>query len=180
MDELVKELNASTKEVQALDSAIKAIQDDPDNINYSDILGLAEAHPELLTVIGDSKALLEMLQAIRAEAGNNQRGIFREMILGNEKTMAGSKYAESGFKTLGDYRKSLLGNAEALAAFDAEVEAWIAVLEKANEDFNEVLSVNSNRKRRLIFLILLICLQHIQKLLLLLEILMRLQKLFAI
>ena len=137
MDELVKELNASTKEVQALDSAIKAIQDDPDNINYSDILGLAEAHPELLTVIGDSKALLEMLQAIRAEAGNNQRGIFREMILGNEKTMAGSKYAESGFKTLGDYRKSLLGNAEALAAFDAEVEAWIAVLEKANEDFNE-------------------------------------------
>lgn len=137
MDELVKELNASTKEVQALDSAIKAIQDDPDNINYSDILGLAEAHPELLTVIGDSKALLEMLQAIRAEAGNNQRGIFKEMILGNEKTMAGSKYAESGFKTLGEYRKSLFGNDEALAAFDAEVEAWIAVLEKANEDFKE-------------------------------------------
>jgi len=133
LKELTKEVNDSVKDIKALDAAIKSIQKDPQNINYSDILGLAEAHPELLTVIGDTDALLKKLKEVKAESKNQQRDSLRNMILSNEKTMAGSKYADSGFATLKDYRDSLTDEA-AIAEFDAEIEKMIDGWQKANED----------------------------------------------
>ena len=136
LKDLVKEIDASIKDIRSLDSAIKSIQEDKNNINYGDILGLAEAHPELLTVIGDTNALLEALKKIRAEASNDQRASIKEIILGNEKAMSGSKYAGTGYATLGEYRSTLVG-AE-LEAFDAEIEKMVTGWQKANEDAKKI------------------------------------------
>ena len=134
---LVKEAKASIKDIQALDAAIKDIQENKDDFNVGDVFGLAEAHPELLTVIGDTEKLLEAMKKVREEASKNQRGVIKEMILGQEGAMTGSKYSDSGYKTLQEYRDSLTDQ-KAIEEFDAEVEQMVTNWQQANENAKKI------------------------------------------
>ena len=130
----IKSINASIKEIKALDAAIKDIQENKDDFNVGDVLGLVEAHPEILTVINDSEKLLETLKKIRAEASNNQRDEFRKAIMNAAPT---GEYASSGLETMQAVRDSLNSEAE-IAAFDAAVEQMIDNWQKANEDAKKI------------------------------------------
>lgn len=136
MSDKIKKVQAGIKDLRAIDAAIQDLKENGKDANLSDIFGIAELHPELLTVIGDTDALLAKLKEIRQGAGDNQRGLLRSIILGDEAAMSGSKYAGTGVKTLGEYRASLTDDGE-IAAFDAELEKWIDDLMKANEDFKK-------------------------------------------
>ena len=139
LDALVKQINASVKEIQSIDAAIKDIEENKDNINYGNILGLAEAHPELLTVINDTEKLVAVLKEIREETSKSQRASIKEMILNETGAMAKSEYASSGYATLAQYRQSLV-DAESTAeleAFDAAIDGMIDGWQKANENAKE-------------------------------------------
>lgn len=136
MSDKIKKVQTGIKDLRAIDAAIQDLKENGKDANLSDVFGIAELHPELLTVIGDTDALLAKLKEIRQSAGDNQRGLLRSIILGDEAAMSGSKYAGTGAKTLGEYRASLTDEGE-IAAFDAELEKWVDDLMKANEDFKK-------------------------------------------
>lgn len=140
LKDLIKDAKAGIKDIQAIDSAIESVKKniaEGENINYGDIFGLIELHPELMTVIGDSEKLLEMLKKIREEAGKTQLDSFKSLILKEGKT-AGTKYEGSGFETLAEYRASIEGNEEAITEFDAEVERLAQNLQLADENFKQM------------------------------------------
>ena len=124
----LKTINASVKEIQTLDEAIKDIRENKNDFNVADMLGLVEAHPEILTVINDSEKLLETLRKIRAEASDNQRNELRNAIM-NAAPMG--DYAGSGFETMQAVRDSLVDQTE-ITAFDAAVEQMINIWQRAN------------------------------------------------
>ena len=130
----IKSINASIKDIRALDTAIKDIQDNKDDFNVSDILGLVEAHPEILTVINDSQKLLETLKKIREESSNEQRETFRKAIMNAAPV---GEYASSGLETMQDVRDSLTDQA-AIEVFDAAVDQMIDSWQKANINAKQV------------------------------------------
>ena len=132
MKDLAKQMKTSISDIQAIDTAITKLKESKD-IDYSDMLGIAEAHPELLTVIGDEELLLEKLQEIREEASQNQRGILRDMILGTDITKTDyAQYASDQIKTLKDYMDSIT-DPEELNELNAALEAAIDIWQKVND-----------------------------------------------
>ena len=129
---MTKDIDASIKDIKALDAAIKNLKENGENADISDLLGLAKTHPEIWTAIGDYDELIKTLKRVRDEASASQREIIKSAIMSTPEPMAGSKYADSGYDTLQDYRNSLT-DPEEIKAFDAEVEAMIDNWQKANE-----------------------------------------------
>lgn len=137
IDTLIKNIDASIKDIKALDAAIKDLKENGENADISNLLGLAKAHPEIWTVIGDYEALISTLKKLREEASANQRDELRNLIMSTPEAMAGSRYADNGFDTLQEYRDSLTDQTE-IEAFDAEVNAMIDNWQRANEDAKKV------------------------------------------
>ena len=139
--DIIKAAKAGIKDIQAIDAAIESVKKSlagEENINYGDIFGLVELHPEIMTVIGDSEKLLETLKKIREEAGKKQEESFVSMLLNTEGVINNTKYADSGFATLGEYRESIKEDEEALKAFDAEILEMANNLQLADENYKQM------------------------------------------
>ena len=140
LKELVKDAKAGIKDIQAIDAAIESVQaslEDGSKINYGDVFGLIELHPEIMTVIGDSEKLLETLKKIREEAGKTQLNSYKDWLLSQEDIIQNTDYAGSGYKTLGEYRASLESE-EAIADFDAKILKMAEDLQLADENFKQM------------------------------------------
>lgn len=140
LKDMIKDAKSGIKDIQAIDSAIDSVQEsikDGSNINYGDIFGLIELHPEIMTVIGDSEKLLAMLKKIREEAGKNQHESFKSMLLNEGKT-SGTKFESSGFETLSEYRDSIEGDTEAIKEFDEEIDRLAGDLQLADENYKQM------------------------------------------
>ena len=140
LKDMIKDAKSGIKDIQAIDSAIESVQasiKDGSNINYGDIFGLIELHPEIMTVIGDSEKLLAMLKKIREEAGKSQHESFKSMLLNNGKT-SGTKFEGSGFETLSEYRDSIKGDTEAIKEFDEEIDRLAGDLQLADENYKQM------------------------------------------
>lgn len=102
--ELAKEIKSVQKDISDLDEITEKI-DNGEPISFSDLLDLAEAHPEILGVINDARNLQKVLSDIRQENVDNMIGSVKEMIMSSEEIMAQSpfsKYQSEDVRTLSD------------------------------------------------------------------------------
>lgn len=135
--------------------AIKDANDDLNNVtnalaklneggelNLSDQLGLAAAHPELITVIGDTVALKEKLQELSDTAENKLRNAVRDMLLGSSEMAEISPFAQllddyDDINTLQRYLEVFGENAEGYAEISAWVEEAAERLVNASRNMSE-------------------------------------------
>ena len=94
--DLAKEIKASVSDIDKLDKAINALKEGED-IGLSDLLDLASAHPEILSVINDLDALQTKLEEIKQTEREDVWNQTQSMLLDNPDVMKNSQYA--GFMT---------------------------------------------------------------------------------
>ena len=115
MAEALKDLKNAASDISTIDDMIKSIREKGmQSVKLSDILGLAESHPEILTAIQDAKSLTEALQNVRSKITDQQKATLKDLYLDNEDIFKGSDFAQtelattSGAKSLRDYRQALI------------------------------------------------------------------------
>lgn len=115
MAEALKDLKNAASDISTIDDMIKSIREKGmQSVKLSDILGLAESHPEILTAIQDAESLTEALQNVRSKITDQQKTTLKDLYLDNEDIFKGSDFAKtelattSGAKSLRDYRQALI------------------------------------------------------------------------
>lgn len=129
-------------EVEKIDSLIASIEDGKD-IKLSDVLGLSEAHPELLAVIDDADALAEALRAIRDTKNTEMGGLLRSWLGDNESLAKSSPWAQSltnGVTTLNDLRAAAeeSGDLVLLDEIDAYLDDIVAKASAAAQNIEDL------------------------------------------
>ena len=104
--EAEKSFSAAVKEVETLDTVISKLENEQ-KVDFSDIIDLSTAHPEIIAVSGDMGVLLETLKNLRNEAKETVRLKIQSDIMNSKEWMANSEFASTGYETIGAYRASL-------------------------------------------------------------------------
>ena len=104
--EAEKSFSAAVKEVETLDTVIGKLENEQ-KVDFSDIIDLSTAHPEIIAVSGDMDVLLETLKNLRNEAKETVRLKIQSDIMNSKEWMANSEFASTGYETIGAYRASL-------------------------------------------------------------------------
>lgn len=150
----ISKLYSEMEKTSKMAESIKA----GESLSMSDILGLAEAHPELLAVINDTEALGTMLQDISAMDSQKINQLFQDWASGSEavfKQYAQIKKIEEDFvtsgqsQTLQNYREwlSSIGDeqgAEAISTYLNLIAEGAIESAKAMLSFSDALDATAN------------------------------------
>ena len=106
--EAQKVFNENVKEVETLNSIITKLQNNK-TVDFSDIINLSAAHPEILAFANDGEALLEILQKLKAESKDSVKNSIKGIMMDSEDYFKQSKYydPESDVKTMREYIDNL-------------------------------------------------------------------------
>lgn len=104
ISEIVDEIKSMQKEFASIDSILENIKKG-ESVKITDLLGLAEANPEILAMIHNLPELEKALEDMKRAKGDAIIGDIREFMLNDENIMANSPFAEyrdAAIKKLGD------------------------------------------------------------------------------
>ena len=105
-EKLITQIKNSESELSKIDSLLETIKGGKD-VKLSDLLDLAQSHPELLAAANDLEALKKALEDIKGADVDQFEANFRKMILDSEEVAKNSPFAsmldpKNGIKTLRD------------------------------------------------------------------------------
>lgn len=104
ISEIVDEIKSMQKEFASIDSILENIKKG-ESVKIADLLGLAEANPEILAMIHNLPELEKALEDMKRAKGDAIIGDIREFMLTDETVMANSPFAgyrDAAIKKLGD------------------------------------------------------------------------------
>lgn len=101
-----KEFSDAIKEVETLDKIIAKLQDNK-KIDFSDIINLSAAHPEIIAFADDAEKLIQVLQRIKAEAKADVKTAVKDILLQDEGYYKESEYYDARYKNMTEYLNAL-------------------------------------------------------------------------
>lgn len=131
--DMADKITNSNKEIGMLESALETLNSKK-NLSLSDVLDIAQLHPEIMSAIGDTDQLKEALQQLKEEAQNDIGESVFDFFANDEATMAESPFAESGYKTLQEYLDSMSESPGAMIQNAEEIQKVTKYLDTAAEN----------------------------------------------
>lgn len=120
---LLETIKKLTAEIDKYDKVINTLKNG-EPVDMSDLLNIADAHPEIMAVINDTDSLLAAMQKLKEASMSDVVRNLRENLLGSQEFAQQQTAFDTGGKTLGEYATS--GNAEINNAVDRYVDQIVA------------------------------------------------------
>ena len=120
--EAQQQFNNTVKEVETIDGVIQKLQTTR-QVDFSDIINLSTAHPEIVAFADDADKLLEVLQKLKAEAKADVKENVKNIMLGSEEYFKNSEYYNPDYKNLNEYLNALEASGGDWQSIAASVDA---------------------------------------------------------
>ena len=141
--DLVKSIKSSRNEFKSLETLRQKIIKNG-KVDFEDVIGFAETHPELLTIIDDTDKLLQRINELKQMDIDSIAESIKQIMLNSEQEAEKSPWAEqikeAGLTTLKEYRDFLEetgGNYEEVDSYINEAAENIKEAAQATEDAAE-------------------------------------------
>ena len=129
----VKGIKASTQEIDKLNKMINTIQKG-ETVDFEDLLNLAAAHPEIMSVINDTESLIEAINRLKEAQMGSVVDDMRSLIMGDTSYAAASGFGAEAGQTLND----LLDSGYSERAINEYVDKIIISFLSASEKLSSV------------------------------------------
>jgi len=120
VSEFVSGVKDSAGNINSINSYIKALRgaDEDNPMSASTLTEMIKKYPQLMALMGDTKAMITELGNISSREGDNIASVFNSFIMGSEEVMKNSPFKEfmsDSVRTLNDFIGSLDATAPELA-----------------------------------------------------------------
>lgn len=120
---LLETIKKLTAEIDKYDKIINTLKKG-EPVDMSDLLNIADAHPEIMAVVNDADSLLAAMQKLKEASMSDVVKNLRNNLLGSQEFAQQQTAFDTGGKTLGEYAAS--GNAEISNAVNRYVDQIVA------------------------------------------------------
>ena len=120
VSDFVSKVKSSAGNLESINSYIKALRgaDSTNPLSASTLTEMIKKYPQLMALMGDTKAMITELGAIGRREADNIASTFNSFIMGSEEVMKNSpfkEYMSDSIRTLSDFVNSLDASAPELA-----------------------------------------------------------------